>query len=60
MLYLVSCSDPVLGVFLRIAKSILSLIQIIGPLLSICSIIFLLIRMMQNPEEKKFKKNNDH
>lgn len=56
MLYLVSCSDPVLGVFLRIAKSILSLIQIIGPLLSICSIVFLLIRMMQNPEEKKFKK----
>ena len=56
MLYLVSCNNAVLAVFFKIAKSLLSLIQIIGPLLSIVSITYLLIKMMQNPEDKKLPK----
>ena len=56
MLYLVSCNNAVLAVFFKIAKSLLSLIQIIGPLLSIVSIAYLLIKMMQNPEDKKIPK----
>lgn len=56
MLYLVTCSNPVLGVFLKIAKALLSLIQIIGPLLAICSLVLLLIKMAHNPEDKKAPK----
>ncbi len=56
MFYLVACNNAVLGVFFRIAKSLLSLIQIIGPLLSIISLAYLLIKMMQNPEDKKLSK----
>ena len=56
MLFLVSCNNAVLAVFFKIAKSLLGLIQIIGPLLSIASIAYLLIKMMQNPEDKKLPK----
>ena len=56
MMYLVDCNSAVLAGFLTIFKNILSLIQIVGPLLAMCSITFILIRMIQNPEEKKFKK----
>ena len=56
MLYLVACNNAVLAVFFRIAKSLLSLMQIIGPLLAMASLVYLLIKMMQNPEDKKLTK----
>lgn len=56
MMYLVSCNSAVLAGFLTIVKNLLSLIQIIGPLLLICSLIYLFIKMMQNPEDKKLPK----
>lgn len=52
---LVSCSSPELAVIMNAIKNILNLIQIIGPLLLICSLVFLLIKMMRNPEDKKTK-----
>ena len=56
MMYLVSCNNAVLGVFFKIAKALLSLVQIIGPLLLILSLIYLFIKMVQNPEDKKLPK----
>ena len=56
MLYLVSCNNAVLGVFLGIFKNLLSIIQIVGPLLAICSLVYLLIKMMQHPDDKKLPK----
>ena len=41
---LVSCSSPELAVIMNAIKNILNLIQIIGPLLLICSLVFLLIK----------------
>ena len=55
-MFLVSCNNAVLGVFLKIVKSLLSLIQIIGPILLICSLVMLLVKMAQNPEDKKIPK----
>lgn len=56
MLYLVSCNNAVLGVFFKIAKALLALIQILGPLLAICSLVMTLVKMAQNPEDKKLPK----
>ena len=56
MLYLVSCNNAVLGVFLKVAKALISLIQIIGPLLAICSLVMTLVKMAHNPEDKKASK----
>lgn len=47
------CSSPALAVVLRAAKSLLDLIQIIAPILLLCGMTYHLIKMMQNPEEKK-------
>lgn len=47
------CNSTVLKVVLGPVKNLISLIQIIGPLLCICSLIFLFIRSMQNPDDKK-------
>ena len=50
---LVSCSSPELAVIMGAVKKILNLIQICGPILLICSIVYTFIRLMQNPENKK-------
>ena len=50
---LVSCSSPELAVIMGVVKKLLNLIQICGPILLICSIIYTFIRLMQNPENKK-------
>ena len=47
------CSSPVLAIILRVVKNLLNLIQIIAPILLIVGATWHLIRMMQNPDEKK-------
>ena len=47
------CSSPILAVILRVVKNLLALIQIIAPLLLIAGMTYNLIKMMQNPEDKK-------
>lgn len=51
--FLVSCSSPELVVIMGVVKKLLNIIQICGPILLICSIIYTFIRLMQNPENKK-------
>ena len=50
---LVSCESQELAAILRITKNLLSIIQILGPILLICSLVYLFIKMMRNPEDKK-------
>ncbi len=50
------CGDPVLAKILGMIKSILNLIQMIGPIIGIVSIVISLIKLMSNPDEKKYKK----
>ena len=47
------CSDPALVPILVVVKNLLNLIQIIVPLLLLVGATWHLIRLMQNPEEKK-------
>ena len=51
-----SCSDYALLGTLTIAKKLISVIQIIGPILCIVSMTYTLIKMIQNPDEKKTSK----
>lgn len=50
------CGSTILTIVLPVFKRIVSLIQIIGPILAIISITFYFIKLMINPEEKKIKK----
>ena len=50
-----TCSSPALGSLLLIMKNILSLIQLVGPILALVSLTFIFIRLMTNPENKKLK-----
>ena len=47
------CSDPALASLLSVADKLLSLIQILAPIVLLCGATYHLIKMMQNPEEKK-------
>ena len=51
-----SCSDPAVLVVLKIVKSILNLVQMIGPILAIVSLIYTIIMLIKNPDEKKYVK----
>ncbi len=56
MLFLVSmssCSDYALLGTLTVAKKIINLIQLIGPILCIVSMAYILVKMIQNPDDKK-------
>lgn len=59
MIYLLdvasACSSPALANILSILKQILSLIQLIGPILGIVGLAICFSRLMANPEEKKNK-----
>jgi beta-N-acetylglucosaminidase len=50
------CSSPALSAVLKVAKRVLQLIQIIGPLLLIISLVLNLIKLMSNPDDKKLGK----
>ncbi len=49
------CGDPGLAKILQIIKSALGLIQMIGPIVAIISIVINLIKLMASPDEKKYK-----
>lgn len=50
------CRDAAFARFLNVFQNILKLIQIIGPILCIISLIILFINMMANPDDKKVMK----
>ena len=50
------CSDPVMIYVLGIFKRILSIIQLVGPLVGLVAIGFNLFRMLINPDDKKNSK----
>lgn len=51
-----SCNDAALLSMLTLTKRIIGLIQMIGPILCIISMVYTFFRMMQNPDEKKLPK----
>ena len=48
-----TCNDPGLANILTIIKKILNLIQLLGPLLAIISLVVIFINMVNKPDEKK-------
>jgi len=48
-----ACGDYGLASILRIIQKVMGMIQIVVPIIMIFSIIFVLIRMMTSPEDKK-------
>lgn len=48
-----ACNDPGLASILAVVKRMMSLFQIIGPILSLFSIAYHLTMMMKNPDDKK-------
>ncbi len=52
----VSCSSPILGTILSALRKIMGLIQIIGPLVLLVSIILTMTKLMADPDNKKLSK----
>lgn len=52
-----TCRDAGLANILGIIKKVLDLIQLIGPIIAIISLILILIKYITNPENKKLKGN---
>lgn len=48
-----TCSDPALAAILLVVKNILGLLQIIGPLAAIVSIVWQFVKLTANPDDKK-------
>jgi len=48
-----ACSDPALQAVLSVVKRVLSLIQIIGPILSVISLAIHITMLVKNPDDKK-------
>ena len=53
---LMSCSGGIVGGFVYIAKRIVNIIWIIGPILAIVSLIYNLTMMLKNPDDEKTPK----
>ena len=51
-----TCGSPALLVVLKIVSNILKLIQMIGPIVAIFSLIYTVILLINNPDEKKYVK----
>lgn len=49
------CSSGEMSAFVSILKNILNLIQIIGPILLLISLVIAFVQLMSNPDEKKYK-----
>ena len=49
------CSTPFLAVLLKVAKNILDIVQLIGPLLLMVALTMHIIKAMSNPDDKKIK-----
>lgn len=52
----VSCSSPTLAVTLKALKKILTVVQIIGPILLIVGLTIQITQLMANPDDKKLSK----
>lgn len=50
-----ACSDPVMASVLGIIKKFFNVIQIVGPILAIVGGAIALVKLMSNPDEKKYK-----
>ena len=50
-----ACSDPALANSLRLIKNAFTLIQVIGPIIALVSLVLILIKLFINPENKKLK-----
>ena len=48
-----ACNDIAIGGLLSVLNNILSIIQVIGPILAIVSITFHFISLVRNPDDKK-------
>lgn len=55
MILEVTCDDIALRSFLNIVKNFLTLIQIIGPILCMISLILIFVNLSANPDDKKMK-----
>lgn len=51
------CSSPALSTILTASKRVITIIQIIGPLLLLIALTINFIKLINNPEDKKLKKN---
>lgn len=49
------CSDPGLAMIISLIKKAMNIIWIIGPILAIIGAVIALIKLLGNPEEKKYK-----
>ena len=49
-----SCGDFGLATILSIVQKVMGIIQIITPIIMIFSVTFILVKMVSNPEEKKY------
>lgn len=49
------CSDPGLANILSMVKKVLSLIQLIGPIMAIVGLTIVFIKLMSSPDDKKLK-----
>lgn len=50
------CNDPVMIHILGLCKRVLSVIQLVGPIIAMVALILNLIKLVTNPEEKKYNK----
>ena len=50
-----ACGDKGLANIIKIAKTVLLIIQICGPILAIIGLVTVLFKLMSNPENKKLK-----
>ena len=50
-----ACNDYGLAVLLNVIKRFLNIIQIVGPVLAVISLVVIFVKMISNPEEKKMK-----
>lgn len=50
-----NCTNPGLAVILSIIKKFMNILWIVGPILAIVGAIIAFIKLMTNPDEKKYK-----
>lgn len=50
------CNDPILIHILGLCKRILNVIQIAGPIIAMIALVLNLVKLVTNPEDKKYKK----
>lgn len=51
------CNDPIMLYILGICKTFLNIIWIVGPIVALIGLVLILVKLVINPEEKKYKKS---